>query len=174
MYLTEMQVQMVDISSYHRIESHAAAFVVNPVVVELGLINRADDMADVLIIVFQQHHKLVPILMLIILEFYPQVVVLGVVWEYEHTHLRVRHGMSATRSILEAHHSLMVVGCLVDEMAHEHFHRAVLTVSLHTHLLLSKGKEHRYLAVHDLVDTINYFLIVHNHEKIFIYFKTVS
>ena len=89
--LSEVQVQMVDVAAYHCVESHTAALVVNPVVVELGLINRADDMADVLIIVFQQHHTLVPILMLIILEFYPQVVVLGVVRKHEHPHLGVGH-----------------------------------------------------------------------------------
>lgn len=49
-YLTEMQVQMVDVSAYHCIKSHAATFVVNPIVVEFCLVNRTDYMADVLII----------------------------------------------------------------------------------------------------------------------------
>ena len=53
MYLTEMQVQMVDISSYHRIESHAAAFVVNPEIVELSLVHRTYYMADVAVIQVQ-------------------------------------------------------------------------------------------------------------------------
>ena len=45
-----MQAQMVYISAYHCIESHTAAFIVNPIVVELGLVNRTDDVADVLIV----------------------------------------------------------------------------------------------------------------------------
>ena len=69
--------------------------------------------------------------------------------------------MSATWGILQSHHTLVVVGSRVDEMPHEHLHRSVLTVSFHTYLLLREGKEHWYLEVHDLVDTVYYFLIVH-------------
>ena len=74
-----MQVQVIDISAYHCVEGDPTSLVVNPIIVELGLVNRADYVADVLIVVFQQHHELVPILMLVVLKFYPQVVVLGVV-----------------------------------------------------------------------------------------------
>ena len=49
-YLSEVQVQMVDISSNHCIESDPTTLVVNPIVVELGLVNRTDDVADVLIV----------------------------------------------------------------------------------------------------------------------------
>ena len=42
-----MQVQMVDIAAYHVIEGHTASLIVNPIVVELGLVNRTDDMTIV-------------------------------------------------------------------------------------------------------------------------------
>ena len=61
MNLPEVQVQMVDISTYHGIESHTASLVVNPVVVKFSLIYGADDVADVLIVLFVQHHQAVPI-----------------------------------------------------------------------------------------------------------------
>ena len=90
-YLTHVKIQMADISAYHVIERHPVAFVVRPIVVELCLVNGTDDVADVLIVVFQQHHQLVPVLLLIVLQCYPQVVVLRIVREDEHTQLCVRH-----------------------------------------------------------------------------------
>ena len=84
MYLSEVQVQMVDVAAYHGIKRHTAAFVINPIVVEFGLVNRTDDVADVLIVQLQQHHKQLPLLMLIVLKSYPQVVVLRVIREDEH------------------------------------------------------------------------------------------
>ena len=47
---------MIDISPYHGIERNPTTLVVNPVVVEFSLIYGADDVADVFIIVLQQHH----------------------------------------------------------------------------------------------------------------------
>lgn len=45
--LTDMQLQMVNVSAYHGIECHLAAFIVCPIVVELSLVNRTDDVAEV-------------------------------------------------------------------------------------------------------------------------------
>lgn len=67
MNVCEVQVQMIDISTYHSIEGNPTTLIVNPVVVEFSLIYGADDVADVLIVVFEQHHQGVPILMLIVL-----------------------------------------------------------------------------------------------------------
>ena len=50
MYMPEMEVQVVDISAYHGVERHTATLVVNLVVVELGLVNRTDDMANMLVV----------------------------------------------------------------------------------------------------------------------------
>ena len=61
--LSEMQVQVIDISAYHCVEGDPTSLVVNPIIVELGLVNRTDNVADVLIVVFQQHHELVPVLL---------------------------------------------------------------------------------------------------------------
>ena len=91
MYLSEVQVQVVDIAAYHCVEGHPAPFVVKPIVVELVFVNRADYVADVLVIVFQQQHELMPVLVLIVLKLNPKVVVLGVVRKYEHPHLGVGH-----------------------------------------------------------------------------------
>ena len=91
MYLSEVQIQMVDIAAYHCVEGDSAPFVVKPIVVELVFVNRADYVADVLVIVFQQQHELMPVLVLIVLKLNPKVVVLGVVRKYEHTHLGVGH-----------------------------------------------------------------------------------
>ena len=46
MYLSEVQIQMVDIAAYHCVEGHPAPFVVKPIVVEFGLVNNADSPAD--------------------------------------------------------------------------------------------------------------------------------
>ena len=56
--MPEVEIQVVDISTYHSVERHTATLVVNPVVVELGLVNRTDDMANMLVVQFQQHHEL--------------------------------------------------------------------------------------------------------------------
>ena len=45
--LPAVQVQMVDVATYHGIEGHPATFVVNPIAVELCLVNRTDNVADV-------------------------------------------------------------------------------------------------------------------------------
>lgn len=109
MDMPEVEVQVVDISTYHRVERHTATLIVNPIVVELGLVNRTDDMANMLVVQFKQHHELLPILVLIVLKVNPQVVVLGIVGEYEHAHLGVWHRVTATWGILKAHHALVVV-----------------------------------------------------------------
>ena len=48
--LSEMQIQMIYVASNHCVESHSAALVVNPIVVELGAVGRTDDVADVLVV----------------------------------------------------------------------------------------------------------------------------
>ena len=129
---------MRDISANHSIERHTAALVVEPIIVEFARVDRTDDVADVPVVEFQQHHQSGPILMLVVLESNPQVIILSIVGKYEHTHLCVWHRMTAAWGILQAHYALMIVRSGVDEVPHKHLYRAVLMISFHTHLLFRK------------------------------------
>ena len=57
----------------------------------------------------------------------------------------------------------MVVGGRVDEVSHEHLHRAVLVVSPYAYLLICQRKESRYLSVEHIADAINEGLICVGH-----------
>lgn len=50
--MPKVQIQVIDISTYHCIELHAATLVVNPVVFKFCLVNRTNNMTDVKVIQF--------------------------------------------------------------------------------------------------------------------------
>lgn len=150
---------MREVALHHVIERNAVALVVEPVVRAFGGVDGSDEVADMAVVVLQQLHQCLPLFVLIVLQLQPQVVVLRVVGEDEHAHLGVRHGVPATRRVLQAHEALVVVGGRVDEVPDEHLDGAVLSVAGLAHLILAEAEQERYLLRHQLLNLVDDVLV---------------